>query len=63
MFLEKERETTVKFNPGLSANRPSNNWALNNNLYNDIRLQLSLWPALIQQPSNVFEKQLKYHEN
>ena len=52
-----------KFNPGLSANRPSNNWALNNNLYNDTRLQLSLWLALTQQPSNVFEKQLKYHEN
>ena len=22
-----EKETRVKFNPGLSANRPSNNWA------------------------------------
>ena len=27
-FLTKEKETQVKFNPGLSANRPSNNWAL-----------------------------------
>ena len=27
MLLRKEIETRVKFNPGLSANRPSNNWA------------------------------------
>ena len=28
-FENKENsETEVKFNPGLSANRPSNNWAL-----------------------------------
>ena len=27
MFLTNEIETRVKFNPGLSANRPSNNWA------------------------------------
>ena len=27
-FWTKEKETRVKFNPGLSANRPSNNWAL-----------------------------------
>ena len=26
-FWTKEIETRVKFNPGLSANRPSNNWA------------------------------------
>ena len=26
-FSTQERETQVKFNPGLSANRPSNNWA------------------------------------
>ena len=26
-FRTQERETRVKFNPGLSANRPSNNWA------------------------------------
>ena len=25
-FWKQERETRVKFNPGLSANRPSNNW-------------------------------------
>ena len=25
----QEKETRVKFNPALSANRPSNNWALN----------------------------------
>ena len=29
-FWTKEKETRVKFNPGLSANRPSNNWALSN---------------------------------
>ena len=28
MLLKKEIESRVKFNPGLSANRPSNNWAL-----------------------------------
>ena len=27
-FWTQEKETRVKFNPGLSANRPSNNWAL-----------------------------------
>ena len=27
-FWTKEKETRVKFNPGLTANRPSNNWAL-----------------------------------
>ena len=27
-FRTQEQETRVKFNPGLSANRPSNNWAL-----------------------------------
>ena len=26
-FRTQEQETRVKFNPGLSANRPSNNWA------------------------------------
>ena len=26
-FSTKEKETRVKFNPGLSANLPSNNWA------------------------------------
>ena len=26
-FWTQERETRVKFNPGLSTNRPSNNWA------------------------------------
>ena len=26
-FWTPEKETRVKFNPGLSANRPSNNWA------------------------------------
>ena len=27
MHLTKRKRTRVKFNPGLSANRPSNNWA------------------------------------
>ena len=27
MLWTQEKETGVKFNPGLSANRPSNNWA------------------------------------
>ena len=27
-FWTKEKDTRVKFNPGLRANRPSNNWAL-----------------------------------
>ena len=26
-FEQKKKETRVKFNPGLSANWPSNNWA------------------------------------
>ena len=26
-FGTQERETRIKFNPGLSANQPSNNWA------------------------------------
>ena len=30
LFWIQEKETRVKFNPGLSANRPSNNWALMN---------------------------------
>ena len=30
MLLNKEKESRVKFNPGLSANRPSNNWAQDN---------------------------------
>ena len=34
MLLKKEKETRVKFNPGLSANRPSNNWALEKRLPN-----------------------------
>ena len=27
MLLNAKKETRVKFNPGLSANWPSNNWA------------------------------------
>ena len=32
-FWTQEKETLVKFNPGLSANRPSNNWALVSKLH------------------------------
>ena len=28
MLLNTRKETRVKFNPGLSANRPSNDWSL-----------------------------------
>ena len=28
MLLNKEKDSGVKFNPWVSANRPSNNWAL-----------------------------------
>ena len=28
MLLKREKESRVKFNPGLSANLPSNKWAL-----------------------------------
>ena len=31
-FWTQEKETRVKSNPGLSANRPSNNWALDTSL-------------------------------
>ena len=31
-FRTPEKETRVKFNPGLSANRPSNNWVLENKI-------------------------------
>ena len=30
-FRTQEKETQVKFNPGLSASRPSNNWAQTKN--------------------------------
>ena len=33
MLLNTRKETKVKFNPRLSANRPSNNWALENKIY------------------------------
>ena len=32
-FSTQEKETRVKFNPGLSANRPSNNWVQDNSLW------------------------------
>ena len=35
-FWTQEKETRVKFNPGLSANRPSNNWALRMGPQNEI---------------------------
>ena len=27
-FEHKKKKTRIKFNPGLGANRPSNNWAV-----------------------------------
>ena len=36
-FWTQERETRVKFNSGLSANRPSNNWALVHVILGDVR--------------------------
>ena len=36
-FWTLERETRVKFNSGLSANRPSNNWALVHVILGDVR--------------------------
>ena len=32
-FRTQEKEAQVKFNPGLSANRPSNNWALEDSCF------------------------------
>ena len=52
-FWTQEKETRIKFNPGLSANRPSNNWApevriadscghpqLNNYLFRHVYLEM-----------------------
>jgi len=36
-FWAQEKETRVKFNPRLSANRPSNNWAQSIN-YSTIKI-------------------------
>ena len=41
-FWTQEGETQVKFNPGLSANRPSNNWAQRSN--HSAKLPRSRWP-------------------
>ena len=45
MLLNNKKETPVKFNPGLSANRPSNNWALDDN---KVKLHLKRVFALFQ---------------
>ena len=37
--LNKRKETPVKFNLGLSANRPSNNWALGNKIIGQLTMQ------------------------
>ena len=37
--LNKRKETPVKFNPGLSANRRSNNWALGNKIIGKLTMQ------------------------
>ena len=36
----RKRKTRVKFNPGLSANPPSNNWALDKILYQQCPIQI-----------------------
>ena len=38
-FWTQEKETQVKFNSGLSANRPSNNWAQDTNKTNSRYIQ------------------------
>ena len=43
-FWTQERETRVKFNPGLSTNRPSNNWAqVSGKNCNRFELPHSVW--------------------
>ena len=44
MLLSKEKESRVEFNPGLSANRSSNNWAqLSKKKAKFIQMKLKLW--------------------
>ena len=43
-FWTQEKETRVKFNPGLGANRPSNNWALFTSLLCDNSNSLTYEP-------------------
>ena len=38
-FWTQEKETRLKFNPELSANRPSNNWALTYGVRFDLSFQ------------------------
>ena len=63
-FRTKEKETWVKFNPGLSANQPSNNWALkgtiNNNNYQENILMIKSHTNLDR--SSVLSLQLHVYE-
>ena len=43
-FWTQERETRVKFNPGLSANRPSDNWAQKGSYISNCNLNCTLLP-------------------
>ena len=45
-FWAQEKETRFKFNPGLSANRPSNNWAQDLRIYRGGRRTVSIVLAL-----------------
>ena len=44
-FRTQEKETRVKFNPGLSANQPSNNWAQKSRLVLFARFPVINWRA------------------
>ena len=57
-FWTQERETRIKFNPGLSANRPSNSWALLQIFVCSI-WEISLW---ISQFQFYFSNDTLYHK-
>ena len=62
-FWTKEIETEVKFNPGLSANRPSNNWAQDDTLIvrhpHGSLVTLQRWKvSSIAQPRNSTDKNI-----
>ena len=58
-FWTQEKETRVNFNPGLSANRPSNNWALLYRSYVPRHIRLRsfavLWGFCLPPPSPHFD--------
>ena len=51
LLNHKEKETQVKFNPGLSANRPLNNWAHLGIRYFNARFYVSPGQVLIEHSS------------